>query len=355
MATILLSYLNHTSPHAGGAVHGYHVVEQLRRLGHQLVTAEPRTDDRLARGPRTLRGMRDLLARADAIYMRCDPRPWDEALLLLNRRTRRVPVIVEMNAPENEEALPGSIWRHRPLFLLRTRARGLHYHSIVRLSDAVVCVSSQLADYVRARYPIAPDRVFAVPNGGVPAAELPAARDDGEVRVVWAGGYKWPWQALDTLTEAAARLHAEVPSATVHLYTDAPASAFQGAPGVAVHALVPHAELGRVLASMDAAVCLRRGWTGVYSSPLKLFDFMAAGLPVVATRMGQIVEVVEDGVQGYLVGDDAREVADALIKLARDPARRRAMGRAARDRIAAHYTWDHTGDAIGAVIDRRLR
>lgn len=355
MATILLSYENHTSPHAGGAVHGYHVVEQLRRLGHDLVTAEPRTDDRLTRYPRTLAGMRDLLARADAIYLRCQPRPWDEAMLLLNRRTRRLPAIVEINAPENEDPRPSSIWRHRPLFLIRTRARRVHYHTIVRLSDAAICVSTQVADYVRAHYPIASDRIFVAPNGGVPAEELPAARDDGEVRVIWAGSHDWPWQALDTLAAAAGLLRAEVPAATVHLYTDAPASMFAGALGVEVHPLIPHSDMPRVFASMDAAICLRRGWPGVYGSPLKLFDYMAAGLPVVATRTGQIAEVVQDGVQGYLVGDDPREVADALIKLARDPDRRRAMGRAARDRIAGHYTWNHTGDVIGTVLDRLLR
>ncbi len=72
--------------------------------------------------------------------------------------------------------------------------------------------------------------------------------------------------------------------------------------------------------TMDAALCLRRGIGGVYGSPLKLFDYMAAGLPVVGTRVGQISEVIEDGVSGYLVGeDDAADVAAALCKLAQDP------------------------------------
>jgi glycosyltransferase involved in cell wall biosynthesis len=354
-ARVLLSYRDHTEPTGGGAVHGYHVVDQLVRLGHPLITAEPRTDARLRRYPRTLAGMRALLRDADAVYMRCDARPWDEALLVLNRATTRRPVVVEVNAIAEEQLSygrgPGA---RAKVVVLRAQYRG-----IVRLADAVVCVSNALADFVRATYPIAPDRVSVVPNGGTPAADPPRDRGDGRFRAVWSGGSRWPWQALDTVVAAAAILRERVPGAEVVLYTDGDPARFAGRPGVVHHAPVPHGELPAALREMDAALCLYRPMpvapAGFYNSPLKLFDCMAAGLPVVASPLGQIAEVVEDGTSGLLVPDDPAAVADALAALARDPERRRRMGAAARARIAAAYTWDHTGDRIEAVLQGLLR
>jgi glycosyltransferase involved in cell wall biosynthesis len=350
LATVLLSYRDHVAPKGGGAIHGHHVVEQLRRLGHRLITAEPRTDERLTRYPRTTAGMRAMLRDADVIYVRCDARPWDEALLALNRVTSRRPVVVEVNSIA-EEQLSHDVG---PVTQAKVAVLRLQYHGIVRLADAALCVSTALADFLRRTYPIAPDRIHVVPNGGVPAAELPPPRGDRPFRAVWTGFARWPWQALDTILAASSLLRERVPGAEVALYTEGDAARFAPYPAIRHHAPLPHRELTQALQSFDAALCLyrpqRMSPAGFYNSPLKLFDYMAAGLPVVASQLGQICEVVEDGVSGLLVGDDPAAVADALAALARDPARARAMGEAARARIAARYTWDHAGDRIADVL-----
>lgn len=350
MATVLLSYRDHVAPKGGGAIHGHNVVEQLRRLGHRLITAEPKTDERLTRYPRTAAGMRAMLRDADVIYVRCDARPWDEALLALNRLTSRRPVVVEINSIA-EEQLSHDLG---PVTQAKVALMRLQYHGVVSLSDAALCVSSALAGFVRATYPIAPDRIHVVPNGGVPAPGPLPARAEGPFRAVWTGFARWPWQAVDTLLEASTLLRRHLPDAEITLYTEGDPARFAPYPAIRHHAPLPHRALTQALQSFDAALCLYRPQrgspAGFYNSPLKLFDYMAAGLPVVASRLGQICEVVEDGVSGLLVADDPAEVADALVTLARDPARARAMGEAARARIAAGYTWDHVGDRIEEVF-----
>ena len=102
MSTILFSYKDHTLPTGGGAVHGHHVVEQLRRLGHRLITAEPKTDFRLESRPRTARGLFGMLAECQAIYLRSDGRPFDLSMLALNRARYRRPVVIEINAMAEE-------------------------------------------------------------------------------------------------------------------------------------------------------------------------------------------------------------------------------------------------------------
>jgi glycosyltransferase involved in cell wall biosynthesis len=350
MTTILFSYKDHTLPRGGGAVHGFHVVEQLKRLGHRLITAEPNTDSRLERRPRTLEALPALLSEAGAVYLRSDGRPFDLAMLALNRARYRLPVVIEINAMAEEQLAYGD----GPLRRVHVALLREQYRLMARGSSVVVCVSELLAEHVRATYGLGHDRVLVVPNGGTPAAAPPEPRSDGVFRVVWAGGARWPWQALDTVLEATELLVREVPNAEVVLYTDARERALPELPGLRVEAPVPHSELKSRLEQADVALCLYRpipgSPAGFYNSPLKLFDYMAAGLAVVASRLGQITEVIEDGTSGILVDDDAPAIARELAALARDTERRRALGAAALRRIRDRYSWDHTGDGLARAL-----
>jgi glycosyltransferase involved in cell wall biosynthesis len=92
--------------------------------------------------------------------------------------------------------------------------------------------------------------------------------------------------------------------------------------------------------------------------PLVVLEAMAAGLPVVATRRGAIPEMVDDGVTGLLVPErDVGALAAALDRLRRDPARRRALGEAARRRWAAEFTAElaiaRVSQALEEVIGQR--
>jgi glycosyltransferase involved in cell wall biosynthesis len=78
--------------------------------------------------------------------------------------------------------------------------------------------------------------------------------------------------------------------------------------------------------------------------PITILEAMAIGLPVVATRVGGIAELVQDGVTGLLVEpDDAGGLADALAVLIGDPERRAAMGRAAVRRIVDRFDATEAG------------
>jgi len=73
--------------------------------------------------------------------------------------------------------------------------------------------------------------------------------------------------------------------------------------------------------------------------PNASLEALAAGLPVIATDVGGASEQVIDGVNGRLVAArDVPALARAMVELCRDPARREAMGLAARDHIRRHFT-----------------
>jgi glycosyltransferase involved in cell wall biosynthesis len=77
---------------------------------------------------------------------------------------------------------------------------------------------------------------------------------------------------------------------------------------------------------------------------------MAAGLPVVASRIGQLRKLIQPGQNGLLVTPgDATELAEALEELKLNPSLRAALGRTARDTVIRQYTWDAVAEKIFAL------
>jgi glycosyltransferase involved in cell wall biosynthesis len=86
--------------------------------------------------------------------------------------------------------------------------------------------------------------------------------------------------------------------------------------------------------------------------PLALLEGMALGRPIVASAVGGIPEMIEDGVSGVLVPpDDAHALAAAVTELLRDPARRARLGAAARERLATRFSREGFAAAMFAAFD----
>jgi 2-deoxystreptamine N-acetyl-D-glucosaminyltransferase/2-deoxystreptamine glucosyltransferase len=114
---------------------------------------------------------------------------------------------------------------------------------------------------------------------------------------------------------------------------------------------VPHHQVPAVLAALDVLVL-----PSVYEEMGSvLVEAMACGVPVVATDVGGIPEVVVDGITGLLVpADDVGALGGAVDRLLRDEPLRERMGRAARLR-SGDYCWPVLAQRVAAVYDKVLK
>src|SRR6266508_6633200 len=96
-------------------------------------------------------------------------------------------------------------------------------------------------------------------------------------------------------------------------------------------------DVAQFYAAFDALVLP----SSIEGTPVSAIEALAAGRPVVATRVGGVPDVVEEGEDGFLVEPGAtEELAERLAQLARDPALREQMGRAGRERVLPRYAVD---------------
>jgi glycosyltransferase involved in cell wall biosynthesis len=222
-------------------------------------------------------------------------------------------------------------WRDR-----RARAvSGLVY----RHADRVVAVSTAIRDLVVTEYGVAPDRVevllpttTATPTAGGP----PPAPGRPVVGVV---GRLVPEKGVDVFLRAAALVSAVVPQAAFLVVGDGPLR-----PDLEHRAAVLgladtvtftgyRSDAARLVAGLDVLTVPSRS----DGSPLVVCEAMAAGVPVVASRVGGLPDLVEDGGSGLLVRPgEAEDLARALVSLLLDPEAARRLGARGRCLVATH-------------------
>src|SRR5215211_321556 len=260
----------------------------------------------------------------DFIYERASL--YSTAGVLLARDLER-PLIVELNSPLSVEQ---ATYRTTGLGDLAARAE----RWALARADAVLAVSTPLRDYAIS-LGAEQDRVHVVPNGVDPELFKPG-EPDLEVRKRWGldddpvlgfvGGLR-PWHGVEVLPALRERR--------------------LGRSAVLTGSL-PHEEVAALIHQFDVALApYSRPDHDFYFSPLKLFEYMACGVPVVAAALGQIEEVVRDGETGLLYPPGQQDaLLAACERLLSHPDLRRRLGRMAAKEIHNHYTWDRNSERV---------
>jgi len=237
---------------------------------------------------------------------------------------------------------------------------------VIRHADLVATVSEVL-DGQLAAAGIEERRRVVVPNGVDLNAFRPGEADEGLRRAHglygrfvagWVGGFR-PFHGLSAIPAIAHRLRAEVPGAVVCLVgtgqeRDRIAALTKGMEDVVrMPGPVAHADVPRWIQSFDACLMLARPGDDHYS-PLKLYEYMACGRPIVASAVGQVTSVITDGRNGLLVPPgNAEAVVDAVARLDRDPAFATGLGEEARRTAEREASWESRAEALLRALENR--
>ncbi len=277
-----------------------------------------------------------------------------EAGLELARRLG-VPLIVEINSPLDEEARR---FRGREL-TAETTARQAR---LLAAAEIVYVVSDALSDYA-IRRGADPARVRVLPNGvDVAAFDRPriAADPAGPVRGGFVGTFR-PWHGLELVVEALAQARGRGANVELELVGDGPLRAgLEGdvtarglSPHVRFEGARTHAEVAEFLRHVDIAIVAAPDALDYYFSPLKIYEYAAAGCAILAPRAGQVAARFVHGEDAFLVSPgDAAGLADGLVQLAEDPALRERLGAAARQRARREFDWSGVARAILGWVAR---
>lgn len=261
-------------------------------------------------------------------------------------RDHSIASVLEVNAPLiDEQSRHRSLARIDDAIELACRAFSAAKHT--------VAVSSEVARYAKDLG--APSATLCVePNAVNPSRFPKSAAFGGRFRVGFLGTLK-PWHDVALIIEAFAILKRSIPDAELLIVGDGPERPKLTRQAVAAGIIdavqfvgaIPADEVPRWLAQMHVGLATYREGDPFYFSPLKLFEYMAAGLPSVVSQVGDLADTIEEGQTGLSVlPSDSNVLADALIQLARNPDLTRRMGRNARDRILTTQTWDHVAERV---------
>ena len=273
----------------------------------------------------------------------------------LASRRLGIPYFLEVNADVIEQRkFKGAPERGLRLFFATWAARYC-FNSAAK----IICISSALNHHLNLRWGIDESKLAVLPCAADTEAFGAASVSNGSRRklglvdepvVMWVGGF-YDWHDLDSLLESFCMVLNAVPNARLILVGDGPkrrkiehkvlekdlqkSVLFTGS--------IAHESMPEMLAIADVAVAPSppidpgKGGTG---TPLKLFEYMAAGKAIVATHTIQAADVIQDGYNGLLVEPgNVAAFAGAVEALLKDPSKRNYLSRNARVQAVEQHSW----------------
>ena len=288
------------------------------------------------------------------------------ASVALTARMLKKPYILFFIAdPLFEEELVG----HPLKGLLKWQARNM-ISFCLKSADKVVCVSSALQRQLENNYGIPANKVFVLPNCVDIHKFRPYPEEREAVRqryqvgdnplIVFVGTF-YEWQDIQTLVEAFSTLHARIATARLLLVGDGVnktkieelVTQLGLEKAITLTGSIPFEEVPYLLSAADISVApYKKMDVEFWESPMKLFEYMASGAPLITSPVGQISEIIQNEENGLLVEPgDAGALCLALEKLIDNPSLRSSLAQNARRDVEQSFSWEQYTGRLENLID----
>jgi glycosyltransferase involved in cell wall biosynthesis len=304
----------------------------------------------------------------DILYARSSILGLAGCLVCPPRRTRRL--VCEVNGLVRDEsallaaAAPGSRLKNS----LNRRLGMLAERYLIEHADRIIAVTPGIRSRILEHYRAAPDRIAVVENGANTGLFFPEDRESALSRVnlppsgryvCFVGNFA-PWQGVEQLIDAAPRVHEAIPAVRFLLVGDGAMrerwqalAAGRGLGDLFLFAgRVPYAAVAAYINASDLCVAPftaeRNERIGL--SPLKIYEYLACGRPVVASGIAGVKELLEHSGGGICVDPrDTREFSGAIIRLLRDERLSGEMGERGRRYVAGHHDWGQVARRVAEI------
>jgi glycosyltransferase involved in cell wall biosynthesis len=257
--------------------------------------------------------------------------------------------------------LPEMLSTAPPVSLRKVGRLARRERHVWREAEGYVTITAALARELQERIGDVRD-VHVVPDGARVSTSVAfdwiGPRSDAAPLVVYAG-HLYPWKGVDVLIEALALApslrarivggHATEPD-LARLEARAQQLGLVGR--IEFTGFQPPAAVAGSLRAADVLVLPNRATTvsARYTSPLKLFEYLAAGRPIVASDLPALREVLRDNENARLVPpDDPRALADTLLAVTRDATSAVRLAREAFE-TASEYSWDRRAARLESIL-----
>ena len=293
------------------------------------------------------RQLPQFLAKVDVLYVRVD---WNLATVrrmwMKRLRLGRLPVVWELNGLPEELFYLG-----RSEDELRKVVEELRSYA-VRV-DAAIAVTEKIERFLA--QDVGVRRTYCIPNGSDPKLFGPgpeSSKSLGPLQIVWIGTSRSGWHDLDTLLSAAQTLAASDANVLFRIYGDPSFLPNDLPSNTRACGAVPYSEMGRTISDADVGLHLFKplGEIRVAGSPLKLFDYMASGLAVIAQDEGQRGAIIRQREVGLTTSGAPDDLARQISKLEQDRDLCRRFGKNGRLAVEEYYNWDRAAEETEAVL-----
>lgn len=243
-----------------------------------------------------------------------------------------------------------------PLMGLHRRIASKEALQVYNLAQRIICVSDATKQQFVNNWGISPEKICVVPNG----VDLDLFNHDYESQVIrhkyglnncqiigFVGGFQ-PWHGLENLVESFSQVHQRFSKTKLLLIGDGPvrsriedkARKLGLDSSIVFTGLVQQSRVPELLSAIDVAVLPYPHFPGeLWFSPLKLYEYMAAGKGIVASNSGQIAKVIRDEYNGILVEPgDISDLSEAIIRLLINKDERIYLGKNARQQAIEKHS-----------------
>jgi glycosyltransferase involved in cell wall biosynthesis len=317
---------------AGGSVHVTQVAKRLIERDHILYTNLQNESDNFVK--LTEKDFYKKGKEIDIFYVRIHGWPKNDELTLLRKSNPLVPCIWEVNSPLEELRTLGI--SEEKIQKLNKRRKKLS-----KMVDVAICVCDEMGRYARDELGI--KKIFVIPNGSDPDLFTPEKKDknifDGtKYKILWVGSPKYSWQGVNIIQELAETLKRKKIDDILIVVT----AEGKSSENLLYLGHIPYSDMPRYMASADAGLLLRIfDFYRFYGSPLKLYDYMASGLPVIGTNGGQIEHVIDENQNGLLTDNSIEDLIEKILFLKNNPDIASEMGLRGRKAVIEKYNWDN--------------